>query len=270
MNPVHGRQCKTSISLTAAAHVACALHTESKHASTTGRAGLMGAIYLIRHGQASFGKADYDELSPTGVEQGRVLGLALRARVPRVDAVVTGAMKRHRQTAASCLEAMELAAAIHDMPGFREYDHDEIIVRFEPRFARPEAMMAELAKMPEPRRVFQEMFGKAMERWIDGGHDADYSESWPVFRERCNRALAELIQSLGPSKTALVFTSGGVISAICRELLQFSDHQAYRLNLTLANCGVSKIIYSERARYLSTLNEHAHFEGAQHKLITYR
>ncbi|WP_029918758.1 histidine phosphatase family protein [Nevskia soli] len=230
----------------------------------------MGAIYLIRHGQASFGKADYDELSPTGVEQGRVLGLALRTRVPQVDTVVTGAMKRHRQTAASCLEAMQLAAPTHDVPGFREYDHDEIIVRFEPRFAKPEAMMAELAKMPEPHRVFQEMFGKAMERWIDGGHDADYGESWTAFRERCNRALSELIRSLGPSKTALVFTSGGVISAICRELLQFSEHQAYRLNLTLANCGVTKIIYSERARYLSTLNEHAHFEGAQHKLITYR
>ena len=230
----------------------------------------MGAIYLIRHGQASFGQTNYDALSKTGIEQGRVLGEALRARLPQVDAVLTGGMQRHRQTAASCLEAMGLHLEQQHVPGFREYDHDEIIVRFEPRFAKPEAMMAELAKMPEPRRVFQEMFGKAMERWIDGGHDADYSESWTAFRERCNHALAGLIQSLGPSKTALVFTSGGVISAICRELLQFSDHQAYRLNLTLANCGVTKIIYSERARYLSTLNEHAHFEGAQHKLITYR
>ena len=230
----------------------------------------MGAVYLIRHGQASFGKTDYDELSPTGVEQGRILGLALRARVPQVDAVVTGAMKRHRQTAASCLEAMQLAAATQDIPGFREYDHDEIIVRHEPRFARPETMMAELAKMPEPRRAFQAIFGQAMERWIGGGHDAEYSESWPVFRERCIGALDQLIASLGPSKTALVFTSGGVISAICHALLKFPTQQAYQLNLTLANCGVTKIIYSERARYLSTLNEHAHFEGMQHKLITYR
>ena len=43
-----------------------------------------------------------------------------------------------------------------------------------------------------------------------------------------------------------------------------------RINLTLANCGVTKVIYSERATYLSSFNEHAHFEGAQHKLITYR
>jgi len=230
----------------------------------------MGAIYLIRHGQASFGQANYDELSSTGFEQARVLGAALRARVPQVDAVITGAMQRHRQTAAGCLEGMGLAASLRDMPGFREYDHDEIIVRHDPRFASPGQMMAELAKTPEPRRAFQAIFGQAMERWIGGSHDAGYSESWPVFRERCNRALGELIQFLGPSKTALVFTSGGVISAICRELLNLPELQAYRLNLTMANCGVSKVIYGASARYLSTLNEHAHFEGARHTLITYR
>jgi broad specificity phosphatase PhoE len=230
----------------------------------------MGAIYLIRHGQASFGRADYDELSAVGHEQGRILGAALKQRLPQVDAVVSGGMKRHRQTAAACLEAMGLPPEMQETSGFREYDHDEIIVRYEPRFARPEALMTELAKAPEPRRAFQAIFGKAMERWIGGEHDADYGESWRVFHRRCNEALDGLIAALGGSKTALVFTSGGVISAICRELLDLPDLQAYRLNLTLANCGVTKVIYSERARYLSSFNEHAHFEGAHRKLITYR
>jgi broad specificity phosphatase PhoE len=230
----------------------------------------MGAIYLIRHGQASFGRSDYDELSATGHEQARVLGTALKARLPRVDEVVSGGMKRHRQTAAACLEAMGLPPGLQETAGFREYDHDEIITRYEPRFARPEALMQELAQSPEPRRAFQAMFGKAMERWIAGAHDADYAESWSVFHRRCNAALDALIGALGPSRTALVFTSGGVISAICRELLDLPDLQAYRLNLTLANCGVTKIIYSARARYLSTFNEHAHFEGARQHLITYR
>lgn len=230
----------------------------------------MGAIYLIRHGQASFGRSDYDELSATGHEQARVLGAALKARLPRVDEVVSGGMKRHRQTAAACLEAMGLPPQMQETAGFREYDHDEIIVRHEPRFARPEVMMQELARTPDPRRAFQAMFSQAMERWIAGEHDADYAESWGVFHRRCNEALDALIAALGASKTALVFTSGGVISAICRELLDLPDLQAYRLNLTLANCGVTKIVYSEHAKYLSTFNEHAHFEGALHKLITYR
>ncbi|NWD90503.1 phosphoglycerate mutase family protein, partial [Pseudomonas sp. K5002] len=34
----------------------------------------MGSIYLIRHGQASFGADDYDVLSPIGVQQAQVLG----------------------------------------------------------------------------------------------------------------------------------------------------------------------------------------------------
>ncbi|EPM78754.1 hypothetical protein A249_34210, partial [Pseudomonas syringae pv. actinidiae ICMP 18804] len=37
----------------------------------------MGSIYLIRHGQASFGADDYDVLSPVGIRQSRVLGAHL-------------------------------------------------------------------------------------------------------------------------------------------------------------------------------------------------
>ncbi|MEC8667907.1 MAG: histidine phosphatase family protein, partial [Pseudomonadota bacterium] len=34
----------------------------------------MPTLYLIRHGQASFGADDYDVLSPIGHEQARALG----------------------------------------------------------------------------------------------------------------------------------------------------------------------------------------------------
>ena len=34
----------------------------------------MGSIYLIRHGQASLGAANYDELSPLGVRQSQLCG----------------------------------------------------------------------------------------------------------------------------------------------------------------------------------------------------
>ena len=40
----------------------------------------MRLIYLVRHGQASFGKRDYDALSELGHEQSRLLGRALAAR----------------------------------------------------------------------------------------------------------------------------------------------------------------------------------------------
>lgn len=230
----------------------------------------MGVVYLIRHGQASFGAADYDQLSELGVNQAKVLGEALQARLPRVDSVVTGTMARHWQTADACLKALGVAVPHQRVAGFNEYDHEEIIVRHIPRYADKGLMMQDLAETPDPRRAFQELFTQAVARWVEGRHDADYTESWVGFRERSLGALTELIQGLGASKTALVFTSGGPITAICQELLHIPDEHAFRLNWTLANCGITKIVYSERGRYLGSLNEHSHFEGAQRALLTYR
>ena len=37
----------------------------------------MSILHLVRHGQASFGADDYDNLSPTGIQQSIELGKAL-------------------------------------------------------------------------------------------------------------------------------------------------------------------------------------------------
>ncbi len=71
----------------------------------------MGAIYLIRHGQASFGHDDYDRLSPLGRAQSARLGEALRAIGLVPDAIVRGSMRRHAETAGACLPAMGVEAA---------------------------------------------------------------------------------------------------------------------------------------------------------------
>jgi broad specificity phosphatase PhoE len=230
----------------------------------------MGVVYLVRHGQASFGAADYDQLSETGFAQARVLGEALRARLPQMDAVVTGTMARHRQTAEACLAALGLERVPQRTAGFNEFDPDELIVRHTPRYADRTVLMQDIAGAKEPRRAFQELFTEAVARWVGGRYDDEYTESWPVFRDRCLRAMDDLIRELGASKNALVFTSGGPITAICQDLLRIPDAHAFKLNWALANCGVTKVVYGERGRFLSTLNEHGHFEGAQRALLTYR
>lgn len=230
----------------------------------------MGAIYLIRHGQASFGAADYDKLSKLGEEQSRVLGLALRKRVPQPDAVFCGSMLRHRETAAGCLAAMELQHESCQDAGFNEYDHEEVLLRYEPRYSDRAVVMAELAKTPNPRRAFQDMFAQAIARWVGGQYNHEYKESWTGFRIRCMKALEQAIAATGSSKIALAFTSGGPVTAIVQQLMQIPDEQIFKLNWTLANCGITKIIYSDRRMYLSTLNDHSHFEGEHAKLITYR
>lgn len=230
----------------------------------------MGAVYLIRHGQASFGKADYDKLSETGIEQSQVLGKALRLRLPAIDAVYAGAMKRHRQTAEHCLQGFGQPHDIRVHAGFNEFDHDEVIVRYRPAYANRLLMMADLARTLEPRRAFQRVFEAATARWVAGGHDHEYTESWPAFRARCVAALETVVRDPGPSRTALVFTSGGPIAAICQHLLHIPDAHVFDLNRTLANAAVTKVVYGERGLHLSTVNEHAHFEGAHRDLLTYR
>ena len=59
----------------------------------------MGSIYLIRHGQASFGADDYDVLSATGVRQAEVLGEHLASLGLRFDRCVAGDLRRQRHTA---------------------------------------------------------------------------------------------------------------------------------------------------------------------------
>ena len=52
--------------------------------------------------------------------------------------------------------------------------------------------------------------------------------------------------------------------------MKIHDEHIFNLNWTLANCGVTKVIYSDRGTYLSSLNEHTAFEGQHRDLLTYR
>ncbi|MEW6167082.1 MAG: histidine phosphatase family protein [Pseudomonadota bacterium] len=230
----------------------------------------MGAIYLIRHGQASFGTGNYDRLSETGFEQARVLGESLRTRVPAADLVICGNMRRHCETARTALDAMGRPAQWEEDGGWAEYDHVAVLRAFKPAWADQARLTAELMALPDPRRAFQEAFEQAIARWVGGQHNDDYPESWSGFCTRIEQALNRLHQRLGKSQTALVFTSGGPITAVVQRLLRLGDERTFRLNWTLANAALTKLIYSSRGLYLSTLNDHAHFEGAHAHLITYR
>jgi broad specificity phosphatase PhoE len=230
----------------------------------------MGSIYLIRHGQASFGAANYDQLSATGVEQARVLGESLRGRIPKIDAVICGQMQRHLQTAEHCLGGMGQPAAWDTHAGWNEFDHEALIAAHEPKYADRAQMAADLARSPNPRKTFQALFDAAIQRWVGGQHDQDYAESWPAFNARVNEALNTLIEQLGSSKTALVFSSGGPISALACRGFGAPDTEMPKLVSRLANAAVTKVVYGSRGTHLMTFNEHGHFEGPHDSLITYR
>ncbi|MFT3859363.1 MAG: histidine phosphatase family protein [Aquabacterium sp.] len=231
----------------------------------------MGAIYLLRHGQASFGSNNYDQLSPVGHQQARVLGQALKARGVKPEVLVSGTMQRHLETAAGALSEMGLdAAGMHQHSGVNEFDHENVIEVAEPRYVDKLVMMGDMAASGDPRRAFQKFFQDAVQRWVGGNHDDEYKEPWSVFKLRVVSALEELVKMTPPKGSTLVFTSGGTISVVCAHLLGLNDAQAFTINWTLANAGITKIQAGRDGLHLISVNEHAHVEGVQPSLLTYR
>lgn len=229
----------------------------------------MATVYLVRHGQASFGKANYDQLSPTGWEQGRVLGRWLADKVDP-DAIFGGNLERHRETVEAIttgfgdrLPDMQVAA------GFNEFDHNEVVNRFRPEWADRAIMARVLKAFPKPARAFQEAFVQAVRRWASGEHDHEYSESWPAFKARVLAAFGEMLE-FADGGDVLVATSGGPISVICQDLLGLDDTRALALNEVIANTSVSRVLYSGPRRSLSVFNNYSHLEAEDPALVTFR
>jgi broad specificity phosphatase PhoE len=235
----------------------------------------MGTITLIRHGQASFGEADYDQLTELGYRQGRELGRWFNQCASKFDSFVTGSLKRHIQTAEACFETLQddlqPQTAWRTEPGFNEYDHMQMLHLYEPRFQDPAFVRQLFVDNPNPQKEFQRIFTGAFARWMDGRFDEEYHEPWVAFRARCITGLENLMSGAGRSEHIAVFTSGGPITAICQHLLQLPDNQVADLNSRIANASLTKLLFQPGRVSLSTMNSYAHFEQLpEDALITYR
>lgn len=227
----------------------------------------MAVIYLIRHGQASWGKRDYDNLTDTGIEQARILGRTLRARIGKPDQVIVGGMRRHRQTADYALEAMGMRPAWQEDHRWNEYDHMQLLSKLSPFYRSQLLMMLDMARSLRPRQKVQVLLDRALARWISGEFDADYSESWSAFKARVEAAREEAVSHAG---TTLVFTSGGAKGAAVCSLWGAPDASWLEINRVIANCSITKLIRGRQGLHLSTFNEHSHFEGETRSLLTFR
>ncbi|MGP4843511.1 histidine phosphatase family protein [Marinobacter sp. 1Y8] len=229
----------------------------------------MATLYLIRHGQASFGKADYDQLSDRGWEQGRVLGRWLAGKV-MPTAVFAGDLKRHQQTFDAIAEGFgtELPE-LSQLPGLNEFDHTRVIEALKPAWADREVMAQELAGHAHPAKAFQLMFAEAVRRWVSDENAADYPESWSTFRER---VLLALRQAAAEAKGGdiLVVSSGGPIAVVMQALLGLTDDRALALNEVIANTSVTRVLFSGERMSLSVFNSYGHLESESPALVTFR
>ena len=234
----------------------------------------MATVHLIRHGQASFGSSNYDQLSDTGWVQGRVTGRFLK-QVVTPDAAFRGDLERHRETAEAIAEGFDgTFPSPHIDAAFNEFDHLEVIQRFRPAWADPQQMKADLAREEAPRKAFQKAFAASVNRWISGDYDHEYSETWSQFAARVWHGLEEALARSAGARDLVIVSSGGPISVVVQRLLGLSDQQALELNAVLANTGISRMLYSgsggNSRRSLAVFNSTAHLEMESVDLVTYR
>ncbi|GAA3386033.1 histidine phosphatase family protein [Cryptosporangium minutisporangium] len=216
----------------------------------------MPVVHLIRHGQASFGAAEYDELSDLGREQSRTVGLALAARSVRIDRAVSGALRRQRDTAKLCLEAAGMPCEFSVDDRFDEYDHLGLAQQ-----------VMEDASVPTSSREFQAVLDAALERWISGALVPAGMPTWGGFGDRVWAGLEEVLAGLGRGGSGAVFTSGGAITAICARLLGLPPAGCVALHRVVVNGGITKIVSGRAGIALISFNDHAHIPEPQ---LTYR
>ncbi len=211
----------------------------------------MGQLFLVRHGQASFGAADYDALSPLGFEQSRLLGESLAARNLEVGTVVGGAMRRHRETAETCASAAGWNSGdlVVD-PGWDEFDFLSVLA------VHPHEYGSEPTKAE-----FQQLFEQATAAWI-AGEDRPYAETFVGFTARVTAALERTV-GLAASGNVAVFTSGGPVAwAVATLLTPGGSAELWtRLNRMMVNSALTRLISGTRGVNLLSYNEQSHLDA---------
>ncbi|NKQ54172.1 histidine phosphatase family protein [Amycolatopsis sp. K13G38] len=220
----------------------------------------MGAIYLIRHGQAAYGEADYDRLSGVGLEQGAVVGAELLRRQVRFTEGRTGSLTRQRRTAETVLDRIGSSTTAKEDPRWNEYDHVDIVSHHGDGISQSDV----------DSRGYQGVLDGALAEWIGAGEDSPCAESWPAFLARVRGALDDLVAVLGKGENAVVFTSGGVIGALAGVLLGDPVMGLLKMNRVAVNCGITKLVSGRSGVTLLSFNEHSHFDGRAAQLLTYR
>jgi broad specificity phosphatase PhoE len=216
----------------------------------------VGVLVLLRHGQASMGAADYDQLSELGRRQARVAGARLARADLGVGQVWSGALARQQETARVVLA--ELGRPPGDLrtdDRLDEYDPAGILGTSDP-FAG--------TTTPESRRALQVTLDEALARWIQGG--TAYPETHAAFTTRVQAAVAELAALPG---TTLAVTSAGVIGVACAQVTSLPADRWPALARVAVNASLTKLITGSTGTNLLTFNDHAHLEHDR-SLITYR
>lgn len=216
----------------------------------------MATIYLVRHGQASFGSADYDQLSPQGRRQCEILGEHLRScsRLPR--AIYIGSQRRHWQSAVAIL-GETAGDALERLSGFNEYDFHALMHNH-----------LQGNTPPSEPRAFYRMLRGVLGFWADAKLDG--AETWVAFKQRVREAALTATERARRDGDVLIVSSGGAISAWVADILQLPPQLWIELNLQMRNSAITELQVGRRAVRLGSFNSVPHLERTEYQhLISY-
>lgn len=223
----------------------------------------MSQVYFVRHGQASFGTDNYDQLSALGHQQSRLLGEYFRQRNMQFDHILLGDMVRHRETAEGICAGMGLEGA--DMlvrPELNEFDFHSILQAFLAQF--PEQALPEKPAVAD----FFKRLRQGIILWSRGELEGDLPETWAEFEARMLRIREDIMQQC--SGKVLAVSSGGAIAMLVRQLLQAPSETMVELNLQTRNTALIHCVFNPRSMRLSSFNNLPHLDTPAHEhLISY-
>jgi broad specificity phosphatase PhoE len=212
----------------------------------------MGILYLVRHGQASLGADDYDQLSDLGSRQSVQLGRYFASKNMAFDAVLGGTLRRHSQTLDGIREGMGLAG-LHSLqwPGLNEYDSDAVIAAIHPEpWAREPT--------PENFRHHFRLLRTGLLQWMLGNTQPQGMPSWQIFGQQVLAVLDHVRQS--QAERVLLVSSGGPIASAIGHVLGTPPEATVELNMRLRNTAITEFSFGPKRHALLTYNTLPHLE----------
>jgi len=212
----------------------------------------MATLYLVRHGQASFGADDYDQLSSLGQRQCVQLGRYFADRGLLFDAALSGTLKRHQQTVSGICEGAGAPLETTQWPGLNEYDSHAVIAAIHPEpLGRPTT--------PELYRHHFRLLRQGLLQWMLGKTQPLGMPTWRDFQQGVVDALTHIRQS--PAQRVLLVSSGGPIACAIGHVLATPPEATVELNMRLRNSSVTEFAFNTKRHMLQTYNTLPHLDA---------
>ncbi|KPA17263.1 Phosphoglycerate mutase domain protein [Candidatus Magnetomorum sp. HK-1] len=221
----------------------------------------MGKIILIRHGQASFGQQDYDQLSETGKYQAKVTGCYFKQAKIHPTTLYSGTLKRQQETA----EIIKLHAGFKPKikvdPIYNEYFYQAIIDSQLPGLIESDPTVTEdVDNAFTDLQAFRRVFSKLLKRWVSGKYDSKGVETFEAYTQRMINGINSIAREQDQNDIAIVFTSGGFIAMSMHLILGLHDVEALKLGWQIYNCSLTSFFCNNSSFQLDTFNSVGHLE----------